>query len=208
MFASFQCWHSGSGDTFVVFEGVDGSGKSTQARLLIDYFEQRGLRVINRAHPSTDNFFGRMAKKNLLGHGGLAKVSTAFFYIFDVLRSTALYHGRSGYVKVFERYLLGTAYLPRPLHRVAYDFFAFTLPTSDLMFVLDVSPAEAFRRIGKRNSDVEMFESSGELARKRDRMLELACTHNWVIINADGGEKSVHARIRRIIEEHAFNHRR
>jgi len=142
-----------------------------------------------------------MAKKSLLGRGRLDKIGSAFFYMLDVLRSTALYCGRDEDVKIFERYLLGTAYLPRPLHRIAYALFASALPTSDLMFMLDTSPKEAHRRIGSRNDDVEMFESLHELAKKRDRMLELAVGHGWKIIAADGGKMHTHKKFRRLIEK-------
>ena len=43
--------------------------------------------VVVRSHPNSDNFFGRMAKKALLGGSKLDKLKAAVFYMFDVLRS-------------------------------------------------------------------------------------------------------------------------
>ena len=43
---------------FIVFEGIDGSGKSTQARLLSDFFESQGIPFILTHEPS-DGIIGQ-----------------------------------------------------------------------------------------------------------------------------------------------------
>jgi dTMP kinase len=42
----------GTGGKFIVFEGIDGSGKTTQARLLTDTLRSRGKEVLLTAEPS------------------------------------------------------------------------------------------------------------------------------------------------------------
>ena len=39
---------------YIVIEGQDGTGKSTQAKLLVDYFEKRGLEVVMLEEPDGD----------------------------------------------------------------------------------------------------------------------------------------------------------
>ena len=180
---------------FIVIEGIDGSGKSTQANLLTDYFHRSGQVVVNRSHPANDNIFGRLTKKSLLRRGGIPKIGSAFFYLFDVLRSVFLYYGRKDRVIIFQRYLLGTAYTPRPLHLVFYAFFASTLPTPDLKIMLDVSPQEAHSRIASRSDELEVYENPVELEKKRDKMLELATGHGWKIIPADGDKHDINDMI-------------
>ena len=46
---------------------------------------------------------------------------------------------------------MGAAYLPSPIDKVAYLFFATVVPKSDRMLFLDVSPEEAYRRIQVRS---------------------------------------------------------
>jgi dTMP kinase len=67
--------------------------------------------------------------------------------MLDVIRSILLYSWRKYDYVIFVRYLMGTAYLLSPLHRIAYYFFASIVPTSNFMFFLDVNPEEAYTRI-------------------------------------------------------------
>jgi len=92
---------------------------------------------------------------------------------------------------------MGTAYLPSPLDKIAYNFFACTVPTSNLMFFLDVSPNEAFKRIQAARGTRERFESLEELVRMRRKALLLALTSDWIIIEADKSVEDVADEIKR-----------
>ena len=120
--------------------------------------------------------------------------------MFDVLRSILLYSWRKFDYLIFVRYLMGTAYLPSPLHRVAYHFFAFTVPTSDFMFFLDVRPQEAYRRIRETRGKREMFEDLNELREIRHKALSLALAGNWKIIDADKPVDEISKQIFRLLE--------
>ena len=95
------------------------------------------------------------------------------------------------------RYLMGTAYLPSPLHRIAYHFFASIVPTSNFMFFLDVDPEEAYRRIRQVRDRREMFESFEELKQIRRKALSLALMDKWTIINANKSVKEIENEIRK-----------
>ncbi len=97
---------------------------------------------------------------------------------------------------VFVRYLMGTAYLPSPLHKVGYCFFATVVPTSDFMFFLDVSPEEAYRRIRETRGEREMFEGLDELRFVRRKALSLLSMGGWVVVDGDKPPDSVEEEIR------------
>ncbi|MDH7477064.1 MAG: thymidylate kinase [Candidatus Bathyarchaeota archaeon] len=170
---------------FIVIDGLDASGKSTQAFRLYNFLKSNGKRVYFRFHPSNDNFFGVKAKQFLYSKGKSAHFAAAFFYMVDVIRSILLYSWRKFDYVIFVRYLMGTAYLPSPLHKIAYYFFASIVPTSKFMFFLDVTPQEAYKRIRQVRERREMFESLEELERIRRKALYLALVGEWKIINAN-----------------------
>lgn len=47
---------------FISFEGIDGSGKTTQARMLADRLQKEKYRAVLRREPTDDNIFGRLAR--------------------------------------------------------------------------------------------------------------------------------------------------
>ena len=52
---------------FITFEGVDGSGKTTQARLLAEYLKQAGHKVIYTREPG-GTFIGDQIREVLLNN--------------------------------------------------------------------------------------------------------------------------------------------
>ena len=107
---------------FIVIDGLDGSGKDTQANLIHQKYLSRGENVILRSHPSGDNSYGIKAKKALLGSGKLNKIKASFYYALDVIRSVRMYYNKADTV-IFVRYLMGVAYLPFPVAKLFYSLF-------------------------------------------------------------------------------------
>jgi dTMP kinase len=151
----------------IIVDGLDGVGKDTHATLIKQWYENKGMKVLLRSHPESDNFYGRKAKKALLGTGKRNRIKASLFYALDVLHSLKQYYRKGDYdVLIMVRYLMGTAYLPDRLATLAYTFFEHLVPTSDAMFFLDASPKELLHRIQKR-SETEMFETREELIKVR-----------------------------------------
>ena len=182
---------------FIIVDGLDASGKSTQALRLHNFLRNHGKTVFLRFHPSNDNFFGVEAKQFLYLKGKSAHFAAAFFYMLDVIRSILLYLWRRYDYVIFVRYLMGTAYLPSPLHRIGYHFFASIVPTSNLMFFLDVNPEEAYRRIQQERDKREMFESLAELRRIRRKALSLTLIDKWTVIDGNKPVNNVEKEIRK-----------
>ena len=181
---------------FVVIDGLDGSGKSTQAEMFCDYVEALGKTYVMRAHPSGDNYLGRKGRGYLLREGKFARIMASVFYMLDVIRSVLLYRWSGKDYVVFVRYLMGTAYLPSPLHRYAYSFFKFSMPLGDHMIFIDVSPEEAHQRIQMNRTEIEMFESLEKLQKVRSKVLELSSGKEWKIIDGGQSPEVIQAEIR------------
>jgi len=182
---------------FIVIDGLDASGKSTQAWILYTFLVTQGKTVFLRSHPSDDSFFGVKARLFLYSRGRGAHFAAAFFYVLDVIHSILLHSWRRYDYTIFVRYLMGTAYVPSPLQKIAYYFF-FVVPRPDHIFFLNVSPEEAYRRILEMRVKREMFESMDKLKKVKHKALSLASMSGWTIIDADkpidvvGGEIKRH----------------
>jgi len=182
---------------FIIIDGLDGSGKSTQARLIQDKYLSRGESVILREHPSLDNSYGQKAKKALLGRGKINKIKASTYYALDVIRSVKKYDDTADNL-IMVRYLMGVAYLPLPLAKILYSLFTMILPTSPYMFFLDLEPQESLKRMSARN-DEEMFENMEDLVKVRKKALKLAQT--WYIINTAGSIEEVNENINTILDD-------
>jgi len=183
----------------IIVDGLDGVGKDTHAKLIKDRYEEMGEKVALRSHPESDNFFGKKARKALLGKGKINKLKASVFYMVDVLRSIKRYYGKKEYdTLIMVRYLMGTAYLPQRLAKIAYDLFENFVPTSDYMFFLDAPPAKLLKRFEERN-ELEMFETLDELVKVRKKALLLA--ESWNIIDTTGTVEATFSHIENVLEK-------
>ncbi|HTY74524.1 MAG TPA: thymidylate kinase [Candidatus Nanoarchaeia archaeon] len=185
--------------TFIVVDGLDGSGKSTQAQYIVESLKKSGKTVCLRTHPEQDNFFGIKAREFLFSSGKGAHFASAFFYMLDVIHSILLYTWRRNDYVIFVRYLMGTAYLPSPLHKIAYNFFATVVPKPELMLFLDVSPERAAYRITSTRDKKEMFEEADALRKVRAKALGLVCCGNWTVVDSNKPAADVAATIAKLI---------
>jgi dTMP kinase len=183
----------------IIVDGLDGVGKDTHAQLIKQRYEKKGETVLVRSHPESDNFYGRTAKKALLGHGKINQLKASVFYAMDVLYSIRHYYRKpTSDTMIMVRYLMGTAYLPKKLTKIGYHFFERLVPTSSYMFFLDATPEELVERI-KQRSEVEMFETQEAFLKVRSKALELA--KGWHIINTGQSVEETYQAIEKILDQ-------
>lgn len=182
----------------IIVDGLDGVGKDTHAELIKKKYEKKGEKVVIRSHPTSDNYFGRKAKKALLGKGKADKFKAAVFYMLDVVRSVKKYYGRSDIdTLIMVRYLIGTAYLPERLAKIGYRFFFGFVPTSKYMFFLDADPDVLFNRVQKRDES-EIFENIEAFKKVRRKALFLV--KNWYVINTSGSINDTFSEIEKTLD--------
>jgi len=140
-----------------VIEGVDGSGKSTQIRLLNDYFTSKGKRCEFLHFPRTDMpYFGELIARFLRGEfGSLNDVNpwlVAMLYAGDRKDASEMINGwlKNGSIVLLDRYTYSNiAYQCAKLISreeqeklmqwiLDLEFSHFAIPRPDLNFFLDV----------------------------------------------------------------------
>lgn len=171
----------------IAVDGLDGCGKDTYAERIKALLEARGETVVVVSHPSS-RVFGRLSKAALAKSGHAPRALASLFYTLDVLMSVAWYRDRTEDTVIFVRYLLGTAYLPKPLARHGYRFFRKLLPFPDLALFIDIDPAVALRRIEERDHTREMFETLHKLVEVREVARSLTDSEWATLDNSEDGE--------------------
>jgi len=63
---------------FIVIEGVDGSGKETQSKLLVDHLKKVGEKVLYVDFPQYNGFFGKLVASYLRGEYGQIGATSPF----------------------------------------------------------------------------------------------------------------------------------
>lgn len=191
----------------VALVGIDGSGKTTQARLLADELNQSGIAARYWRNAGGRHWFGRLAGRLGWGEDGdLILGRHGMLLTESVLRwlaiARALVRSRmTGQVAVMDRYSIcqyASIRAHRPhrwrrwerLARAGYRIF----PEPDVTFLLAVAPAEAYRRIERRGTD---HESLGFLTAADAAYRSLPERGRLVVIDANGGPDEVARAIRR-----------
>jgi dTMP kinase len=165
---------------FVVLEGLDGAGTTTQASLLAAGLRKAGWRVVLTREPSTGpvglllrEALGARRQKRALSDAALALLFAADR--LDHLASTVEPGLASGAVVISDRYVLSSfAYQGRVLNPRWVEALNAHAPAPDLTLFLDVRPRTAAGRRRLRGGPKERFDAArtqAEVARAYDAVV-------------------------------------
>lgn len=173
----------------IVLEGIDGSGKTTQARALIGRLRRRGLEAAFFREP-TRGHWGREIKRQAARADSLTPEEQLDIFVKDRRENVAKNLKPAldaGKVVVLDRYYFSTiAYQgakgldPEMIRRVNEEF---AVPP-DLVVILDVDVRRGLSRIAGRKSRDELFEREDYLVRVAEIFRRM---HGPRIVHLDGG---------------------
>ncbi len=146
---------------FVVFEGGDGAGKSTQCRLLADALRERGHEVVLTREPGGTSI-GEAIREVLLGvgsHGMAARTEALLFAAARAQHAAELIRPAvaRGAVVLSDRYLDSSVAYQGAARELGEDriadlsLWATEDLIPDLTVVLDVTPGVGLARAGDAN---------------------------------------------------------
>jgi len=206
-----------NGNRLITFEGIEGSGKSTQIKRLHDYLDSEGVSVLKTREPGGTSF-GKALRQILLDPDTHLKDLRTEILLFTADR---LEHIQSviqpalneGKVVLCDRFIDSTvAYQHggRALQRELVDYFIQMISLRPaLTFLLDLDPDLGLKRAGRR-SKFDRFEQEELAFHNRVRKGYLAQVKSdpdrFCVINVQSlSEKKAFEKIKSTVTTHLQN---
>ncbi len=196
---------------FIVFDGGEGCGKSTQARLLQQAMERGGRRVLAVRDPGT-TVIGELIRNILLNpdHDEMAMRCEMLLYMAaraQMMRETILPALANGVTVISDRFVSSTlAYqlggdglTGDEIRRVAQIAIAGRWP--DRTVILDMPTEASIARVTRAKDRIEQRPIDYH-RRVRDNYLAQASAmpDHYRVVRADRGIEAVHADVLRAVE--------
>jgi dTMP kinase len=192
----------------IAFEGIDGSGKSTQIRLLAEYIKTSGQQVFTTFEP-TDQYIGKIIR-DIFSHRREATQETiAGLFVADRLEHLLNQeHGmlrqlETGHVLTDRYYFSSYAYHGVHVDMdwvIASNSMAVSRGKADLHIFIDVDPELSLQRIHQSRENIEMYETLDNLVKVRNQYLlafeKTRLTENIVFVDGNHSPEKVAEEIR------------
>ncbi|MCH8244441.1 dTMP kinase [Patescibacteria group bacterium] len=199
---------------FIVFEGIDGAGKTTQGSLLFNYFQREQKKShfdysgVHLTQEPTTSLIGGLIRSQLTHDWKSSPECLQLLFAADRmyhLKKEILPSLQQGMIVIGDRYLHSS---------IAYgtadgceEQWLFQINKNilqpDIIFLLDVSPRVCIQRILAERYGIALFEKEKVLKRVRANYLMLASKDpNFHIINGDQAKEKVQRDIQKILSSH------
>ena len=198
---------------FIVIEGIDGAGKTTQAELLREHLEAQGRQVFRTAEPTP--FPTGVALREALG-GKVKKSECEMAVMFVCDRIAHNIHPTEGIEAVLrggcdiicDRYYYSTlAYQGQSTDYGWVKAMNLSCPEirkPDICIYLDLTPEQSLLRISKGRDSVEIYENQETLERVRSAFFrvfdDLGDSDNIAIVDAYRDPSEIASEIASLVD--------
>ena len=204
---------TGKRGRLIVFEGIDGAGKTTQIELLMRRLQERGRRVYRTAEP-TESVSGGLLRDALSGVSKRTPCEMAALFVLDrIFHNTNPVNGiermlADGVDVICDRYYYSSlAYQGSETDEQWVRDMNLNCPEirrPDACIFLDLTPEQSMERIGRGRVTVEIYENAERLARVRDKFFgvfaSLKETDRIFVVNAARSIDEIAEEIVAIVE--------
>lgn len=162
---------------FLSFEGIDGSGLTTQALLLKNWLQDKGYETYLTKEP-TDGPAGLQIRLALSGRLSLTPETLALLFAadrMDHLQNDIIPKIENGVIVICDRYFLSSyAYQSLDLELEWVERINSKCMFPDLIFILDAPVLVCRRRMQKQRWHIELYEEEKKLESIRKNYLRIA----------------------------------
>jgi len=201
---------------FIALEGIDGSGKSTQTRLLAEKLAEAGHKVHTTFEPS-DGTIGSMVRSILKGNIKADNRTIAALFLADRLdhilneANGLLKKLADGYTVITDRYYF-SSYAYHGTHMdmnwvIDCNSMCAQLLKPDLNIFIDVPPEISMQRINANRQNTELYETLDNLTSVRTKYFEafelMAGKENISITDGNRRPEEIHTDIWKTVQQYA-----
>ena len=196
---------------FIVFDGIDGAGKTTQLDMLARRMTDDGESVYITAEP-TGSDIGRLLRNALSGADKRSECEMAVMFVLDRIAHNAEIEEKinDGVCVLCDRYYHSTlAYQGKTTDYAWVRSMNIDCPEirkPDACIYLDLTPEQSLKRISRGRSNVEIYENLEKLTEVRDSfhsvIEDLRQTGEKIfVLNADCSREELAEEIYAIIKQ-------
>ena len=198
---------------FIVFEGIDGAGKTTQINLLANYLREQGRAVYCTAEP-TETVSGGLLRDALSGASRRTICEMAAMFVFDrINHNVNPVNGiqkmlGDGFDVICDRYYYsslayqGSGTDPEWVGNMNLNCPEIMRP--DICIFLDLTPEQSMARINRGRATQEIYENEEKLTQVRNQFYrvfeDLKDRENIQIVDAYRSVEEIHADIIALID--------
>jgi len=165
---------------FIAFEGIDGSGKSTQVKLLTEKLIAAGHKVYSTFEP-TDSPIGSLIRNIFKGRMSADHKTIAALNVADRLDhlhneiNGLLKKKEEGYTIITDRYYF-SSYAYHGVHIdvdwvIAANAMSAEIMKPDINIFIDVPPEVSMKRLNSTRGTIELYETLDNLQQVRNKFL-------------------------------------
>jgi dTMP kinase len=187
----------------IVFEGLDGSGLSTQSAFLAEHFRERNETVMLTKEP-TASPIGRLIRSVLQRDHEFSLFTLQLLFAADRAEhlekeiEPAL---QANEIVISDRYILSSLAFGSVDNDVEFlKQINARFRTPDLTIIIDTPPRVCLDRIVKNRDNIELFEEEERLEKVREQYLALKdYFDNTVIVAGDRTKEAIATEIQGIV---------
>ncbi len=182
----------------IVLEGLDGTGKATQARIIKETLEKKGKTVVNYAYPNYESKYGKIIGSFLRGDQNLDVGELFLLYLIDMVNEMKSMKDNlnSGKFVIVDRFFFSTiAYQSSggfDYEKAKEIVQILDMPRPDIVLLLDANIDVSSERKSKQKEDqggTDRFEKDVPFLQKVKQVYYILLKEkfyagDWVLINS------------------------